>query len=261
MKKIGFIGNGNMGSAIVRHSASLKQFSILLYDVDKSLSDALAKETQSIATSLDSLLEQAETIVLAVKPQTLPSLYPLLNRAKNKRWISMAAGVSLNTLKQNLLADQICRIMPNIGASVGKSVTAITFTDESTTDFQQEAQSLVSSFGSIYPLDESLFSAFTALSGSAIATVFSFLNGLAMGGVKEGLNYQMALDIITETTIGACFLLDESKEHPESLVSRVCSPKGTTIESIKVLENGNFKGVLIDSVSAASLRSKELEAN
>ncbi len=261
MKKIGFIGNGNMGSAIVRYSASLKQFSIFLYDVDKNLSEALAKETQSTATSLNSLLEQADTIVLAVKPQTLPSLYPLLKEAKNKRWISMAAGVSLKTLKQNLVSDQICRIMPNIGASVGKSVTAITFTDEATEAFQQEAHSLVSSFGSIYPLDESLFSAFTALSSSAIATVFSFLNGLAMGAVKEGLNYQMALDIITETTIGACSLLDESKEHPESLVSRVCSPKGTTIESIKVLENRNFKGILIDSVSAASLRSKELEAN
>lgn len=261
MKKIGFIGNGNMGSAIVRHVASLKQFSILLYDVDKSLSDALAKETQSSATSLNSLLEQAEIIVLAVKPQTLPSLYPILSGFKNKRWISMAAGVTLKTLKQNLASNQICRIMPNIAASVGKSVTAITFTDEATQDFQNESQSLVSSFGSVYPLDETLFSAFTALSGSAIATVFSFLNGLAMGGIKEGLNYQMALDIMVETTIGACSLLDESKEHPESLISRVCSPKGTTIESIKVLENGNFKGVLIDSVSAASLRSKELEAN
>lgn len=261
MKKIGFIGNGNMGSAIVRHVTSLNQFSILLYDVDKSLSESLAKETQSTATSLNTLLEQADTIVLAVKPQTLPSLYPSLNKAENKRWISMAAGVSLKTLKQNLPTDQICRIMPNIAASVGKSVTAVTFTAEATQDFQQEADSLVNSFGTVYRLDETLFSAFTALSGSAIATVFSFLNGLALGGVKEGLGYQMALDIISETTLGACSLLKESKEHPEHLVSRVCSPKGTTIESIKILENRNFKGVLIDSISAASLRAKELEAN
>ena len=259
MKTIGLIGTGNIGSAIVRSLAPRSLFTILLNDINQERSLALAEETGSRSVSLDHLLSEADLLVLAVKPQVLPSLYGRLSQAKDKDWVSTAAGISLATLGKNLRSASVARIMPNIAASVGKSFTALAFSPQASESFRREAETLVSSFGQVFHLDENLFSAFTALSGSAIATVFQFLNGLALAGVREGFTYESALRIVSATCLSAVGVLEESGLHPEALVNQVCSPAGTAIESMVLLENRCFKGTLIDSVHAACLRSKELE--
>ena len=261
MKKIGIIGIGNIGSAIVRCVAPRSEFFLQHCDIDQALADALAEETGSESVPLDRLLETSDIIVLAVKPQVLPSLYSRLSETTGKAWISMAAGITLDTLRTHLKATSIARIMPNIAASIGRSITAIAFTPQSDASFRADAEKLIGSFGTVFPLDEGLFGAFTAISGSAIAAVFQFLNGMALGGVKEGLSYRAALDIIAETCLSAVHLVKESGIHPEQLASQVCSPGGTAIEMIALLENRSFKGTLIDCIGAASRRSRTLEAN
>lgn len=258
MKVIGFIGSGNMGSAIIHSIAKTEKYKILIYDLDTNLGAKVAKETNSTSVGLKQLLADSDIIFLAVKPQVLPSLYKDL-KVQDKQWISIAAGLSLETLQKNLATTEIVRVMPNIAAEVAQSASALVASKDASEAFVKESIELIKSFGSVYQIEEKLFSSFTALSGSAIATVFAFLNGLALGGVKEGLTYNQALDITKETTLGAIKLLQNSKVHPEELISRVCSPKGTTIESINLLESSGFKGILIDSISAASNRAEELE--
>lgn len=261
MDKIGFIGTGNMGSAIIRALAKSPDNKIFITDVKKEMAQMLADQTNTTFLEPEQLLESSDIIFLAVKPQILPSLYPTLAKYKNKKWISMAAGISLETLTKNLQSSDVIRIMPNIASSVEKSVTAVAPCKKATKSFVTTAMKLVNSFGLAIEVDESLISAFTAISGSAIATVFAFLNGIALGGVREGFGYEEALKIISLTTEGAVKLLQESKIHPEQLISQVCSPQGTTIEAIKVLESNNFKGTLMESVSATTLRANQLEAD
>ncbi len=126
MKNIGFIGCGIMGGAIAKALSKDPGFKIFVHDTRLEQAESLARETGATACSFDTLMANCSLVVLAVKPQVLPSLYTSLRKlSEGKRWISLAAGVALETLAQQLMSTQIVRIMPNIAAQVGKAVTAI----------------------------------------------------------------------------------------------------------------------------------------
>lgn len=261
MKTIGFIGTGNMGGAIIRRVAPLGKWRILIHDVRVETAKLLAQETGCTYAPLEELASQSDIIVLAVKPQVLPGLYATLQTYAGKGWISMAAGVSLETLAKGLKTTEVVRIMPNIAAAVGKAVTALAAHPKAGKLLVDESMKFIGSFGSAHQLEETHFGAFIGISGSAIATVFAFLHGMAMGGVHEGLPYAKALELIGDTTESAIALVRSSGRHPAELLTQVCSPSGTTIESVQVLEGSGFSGILMDSVEAASERAKALEAS
>lgn len=260
MKTIGFIGCGTMGSAIVRNIAPLNTWNILLHDIREEVGKDLASETHSTFVSLEQLLEQADTVVLAVKPQSLFELYVQLKSYQATQWISLVAGVSLETLSQQLHSSDIVRIMPNIAASVGKAVTAVSPHKEAETQFVEEVMAFVNTFGFGHQLEEKDLAAFIGVSASAIATCFAFLHGMAMGGVQQGLPYATALTLISDTVEGATALSRQTKRHPEELLTQVCSPGGTTIEAMKIVGESGFMGILMESVEAASEKARELEA-
>jgi pyrroline-5-carboxylate reductase len=259
MKTIGFIGSGNMGGAIIRSIAPLKRWDVLIYDIRTDISSLLAEETGATAVDLPQLLDQADIIVLAVKPQTLPSLFPTLSKLKNKWWMSMAAGVSLQTLSEGLQSEEVIRIMPNMAASVNKAVTALSAYKNASAAWIEEASDFVNSFGSLHLISEDQFSAFLGVSGSGIAAVFRFFHAMALGGVQQGLPYIDALKLIIDTAESASALIKATKRGPEEFVTRICSPKGTTIELIKVLEEHAFDAALMNAVEAASEKALQLE--
>jgi|LSQX01.3.fsa_nt_gb pyrroline-5-carboxylate reductase len=259
MSKIGFIGCGTMGSAIVKAIAPHTKEKILLYDIDEMVAISLAKISGGVSLPLKELLSEAETIVLAVKPQVLPLLYGDLYQATEKRWISLAAGVSLETLVSNLGSEEVIRIMPNIGAEVSRSVTAVTPCLGASKEFIKETLALVEKFGSAHILKEEHLAAFIGVSASAIATCFEFLHGIALGGVQQGLPYKEALALISETMESATALIRQGERHPQELQTGVCSPQGTTIEALNVVFDNSLAGILMESVWAASERALELE--
>lgn len=259
MSKIGFIGCGTMGSAIAKAVAPHSKEKLLLYDIDEMVAISLAKVTGGVSLPLEELLTQAETIVLAVKPQVLPHLYDLLYQATEKRWISLAAGVSLETLVSNLGSEEVIRIMPNIGAEVSRSVTAVTPCKGASKEFISETVAFVKKFGSAHILKEEHLAAFIGVSASAIAICFEFLHGIALGGVQQGLSYKEALSLISETMGSATALVREGGKHPKELQTGVCSPQGTTIEALNVVLDNSLAGILMESVEAASERALELE--
>lgn len=260
MKNIGFIGCGIMGGAIVKAIRKDPQFHIYVNDTRSEQAQALALETGATACSLDSLMENCALVVLAVKPQVLPSLYTSLRkRGEGKRWISLAAGVALETLEKELMTTQIVRIMPNIAAQVGKAVTALSPHPQADSGFVDEVAALTRQFGTSYHIPEAQLAAFIGVSGSAIATCFSFFHGIAMGGVDEGLPYQTALALIRDTMDSATTLMRETGRNPIELMTNVCSAGGTTIEAMKVLAEGMFEATLMESVTASSEKAKALE--
>jgi pyrroline-5-carboxylate reductase len=264
MIKIGFIGCGNMGASMARaFSLSTYDLELFLYDTDLEKCRELSSELKAQAeNSLESLIDHTDITILAVKPQILPLIYPKVSKLKtNHSYISIAAGVSINSLSKGLNSNQIIRFMPNIAASVSKAVTAIAAAPEADEDFIQLANNLASSCGTPVPLPENLFPAFIGISGSAIAFFYQFLHAVALGGTKEGIPYAQSLSIASQTFAGAIELMVKSGSSPQNLVTTVISAAGTTIEGITALETGGMNAAVISAVSASSQRAKDLENN
>ena len=255
--KIGFIGCGNMGGALLR--AVLKKISaenILAFDVDSAKTEALAQEYGVIpAKDVSALVAQADYVVLGVKPQvldsTLASLKDALNARKSKAvLVSMAAGVSIAKILALVGEAPVIRIMPNTPASVGEGV--ILWDAHGTTEEQnnifREAFSLA---GILDRLEEKYIDAASALSGCGPAFVCLFAEALADGAVACGLPRKNADLYAAQTLLGTAKLILESGKHPGVLKDAVCSPGGTTIEGVRALEEGALRGTVMDAVVAA----------
>lgn len=259
MKTMGFIGCGNMGGAILKSVGPSGSWNVLVSDIRREAAEALASESNATACSFDELIHQSDIVVLALKPQILPSMYEKLRAYKDKSWISMAAGVSLDTLAKQLGTTEVSRIMPNIAAAVQKSVTAVAVHPEASESLEPMVLEFAGKFGSTHVLEEKHFSAFIGVSGSAIATSFEFLHGVAMGGVHEGLPYAVALSLISDTVESATELVRQTGRHPQELLTQVCSPAGLTVKTMQVLYENGFSGTLMEAVEAASEGARLME--
>ena len=265
-KKIGFIGSGNMGEALVSGlvlSKASKPENIICSDIDETLlADLSERYGINTTTSNIEVVETADIIVYATKPQILGMVLketaPALD--KSKLVISIAAGVPLAAIAAGLQKElRLIRVMPNICAFVKESATAIAageFVQEGDVEF---AQAIFDSVGETVFIQENiLMDAFTGLSGSGPAYIFTIVDAMADAGVKMGLSRKDSLFLSTQTVLGAAKLLMESGEHPGQLKDRVASPGGTAIAGIHTLEQGGLRTTLINAVESATNRSKEL---
>jgi len=260
MKTISFIGCGNMGSAIAEALRKSGEYEITAYDKDEGKAKALADKLGiSLASTLEDALSKSETILIAVKPQVLPSIYAPLSKHCEKSFISIAAGVPLSVLKKKIGSKDIVRFMPNIAAKARAAVTAVASLESCSESFKAEAFSIAKSFGSAFPLDESLFPAFIGISGSAIAYAFEFMHAVAMGGVDAGIPYDKAVEIVRDTMVSAAMLQKEGNENPVKLMAAVCSAAGTTIKGMGALYSSGFDASLMKAVNEAAEKSIMLE--
>ncbi len=259
---IGFIGAGNMGSAIIaRLAGSMPAEKILVFDTEQQR--VLALKNKHGITPVKKAGEScsADALVLAVKPDVVPSVLKEIRESLGADTIivSIAAGVSISSIETILGSDKkIIRIMPNTPSMVGEGMSVITGNKTVTEKDREKIESVFSLIGKVAVLPEKMFDAVTALSGSGPAFVFTFIQALADGGVKMGLPRDKALLLAAQTVLGSATLLMESSEDPITLRSRVASPGGTTIEGIHVLEKSGFSGIVMDAVEAAAVKSKKL---
>ncbi len=258
----GFIGVGNMGGAL---AAAAKKgsadFSAILCDRNAQKADALAAELGCASGDIKSVTETAKYIFLGVKPQVMQSVLdeiaPVLdNRADRFVLVSMAAGVAMEKISCGKYP--VIRIMPNVAASVGESMILCAKSADVTDSEMTEFCNLMDKAGKLCELDEKLFDAGCALSGSGPAYVFMFIEALADGAVACGLPRDKATDFAVQTVLGSARLMQETGRHPGDLKDSVCSPAGTTIAGVGALENGGFRAAIMDAVKAAYKRSKEL---
>lgn len=263
-KKIGFVGAGNMARALiaglVRGGTSSEALRVT--DPDAGQRDKVLREhaVSHLDTALD-LAGWADVIVLAVKPQVAPSVLTTLSPAlsADKLLISVCAGVSLAALETNGgTAARYIRAMPNTPALVGEGATAIALGARVTATDTAFAEGLFNAVGSCTTVGESYLDAVTGLSGSGPAFVMLVIEGLADGGVRAGLPRALALQLATQTVLGAAKLVRETNEHPGVLKDQVTSPAGTTIEGVATLERGGVRSLFIEAVTAAARRSAEL---
>ncbi len=258
---VGIIGFGNMGEAVALGLVRNKLAAVHVFQTEgANRAKALKNKKLTLHDNLASLVAASGIVVIAVKPQGIPKLLEELKPlSKNRAFISVAAGLATSTFQKEL-GSEVVRFMPNLAATVGRSVVGVSSGAGCSPEFTDQALAIAKAIGSGVLIPERLMAAITGVSGSGIAFVFHFIHALAMGGVREGFAYPQSLALALDTVDGAVKLLQETQEHPAAFESRVCSPAGTTIEGVKALERGGLTDTVIEAVSAASRRARELGA-
>jgi pyrroline-5-carboxylate reductase len=260
--KLGFIGVGNMGGAIIQGlvgGGRVAPENLVYYDPDP------ARQAQMATLGVEAALNNAEVmhspvVVLGVKPQILPAVMTSVKEFA-RPWhliISIAAGVPLNFLAEAFPESRIIRVMPNAPTLVAAGMAALTPGSGVTQDDLALALELFQAVGQAVVVEEKLMDSVTGLSGSGPAFVAVFIEALADGGVKMGLPRTLAHTMAVQTVLGTAKLCLEKNLHPGLLKDMVTSPGGTTIAGLHALESRGFRGTVMDAVTAAALRSKEL---
>ncbi len=263
-KKIGFIGGGNMAEAIIKGllAAGIPAGAIMVAEPVPLRRDYLSSEFAAEITDDNlQLASQADIIILAVKPQVAASVLTGLEPAitPDKLIISIMAGISTGLIEETLTNGvRVVRTMPNTPALIQTAATAICPGRKATEQDLEVARTIFSCVGVVVTVPEKQMDAVTGLSGSGPAYVFTFIEALADGGVKNGLPRDVAHQLAVQTVLGAARMVSESGEHPAQLRDKVTSPGGTTIAALHALEKEGFRGVVMDAVDAACRRSKEL---
>lgn len=265
-KKIGFVGSGNMGEALISGlvlSESTIPENIICSDIREEQLENIRKK-YGIKTTVSNVevVQESEIIIYATKPQILASVLQETAEVldKSKLVISIAAGVPLEAIASGLKKElRLIRVMPNICAFVKESATAIAAGKYVNNGDIEIAKAIFDSVGiSVFIQENVLMDAFTGLSGSGPAYVFLIIDAMADAGVKMGLSRRDSLLLSAQTVMGSAKLLLDSKEHPGQLKDRVTSPGGTSIAGIHTLEQGGLRTTIMDAVEAATNRSREL---
>ena len=263
--RIGFIGAGNMASAIIRGlvGSGVHGSDLLVYDVDTAKQVALFEECGiCMCGSADEVIHGAEAVVLAVKPQVFPVLLPQIASALQESSplvISIAAGKTIASIEEWIGGEiAVVRVMPNINAKVSESMSAFCCNAFVTAEDRELVVRVFDAVGETVELAESQFSAYAALAGCSPAYSLLYMDAMAEAGVKYGIPKALSLKIAAQAVLGTARLLQESGEHPRALVDQVCSPGGTTIEGVIALQKNGFENAVLEALRASYEKDKTL---
>lgn len=263
--KIAFIGAGNMAGAIIGGMCcgDFAAGDIAAYDIDATKTQALAEQWNiHAAATAEEAIENAEAVVLAIKPQMFPTVLPSLRDAIKQSGalvVSIAAGKTLSDIAALLDdATPIVRVMPNICATVGAAVSAYVGNALVTDEQKQLVASIFDAVGTSMEVEEKLFPVFTAIASCSPAFTLMYINALAQAAVKHGIPKAKALEIASQAVLGTAVLLQETGTHPHVLMDAVCSPGGTTIEGVCALEREGLESAIEAAVEATLEKDKKL---
>ncbi|CAN5829703.1 pyrroline-5-carboxylate reductase [soil metagenome] len=255
--KLAVVGAGRMGGAVLAgalRAGVLESGDLGVYHPEAERRESSARRF-GVAALDDAGVHAAERVLIAVKPQSFERVAPLIAQ-RDGSYISLMAGVTVETMSARLGSGRVVRAMPNLGARVGASATALTWNPEATDDDRAFARSLFAAVGTVYDLPERLFDAFTGLSGSGPAFAAVVAESLADGGVRVGFGRDVARDLARQVLLATARLLEE--QAPADLKDEVASAGGTAIAGLRALERHRLRFALIDAIEAASERATEL---
>lgn len=264
--KIGFIGLGNMASAIIGGLLEKKMVTpadLIGFDVaDQMREKAVRNFGMTVTADNRQVSSQADVLFLAVKPIFLEEVIREIKRdvKEGAIVISIVAGRNLQFLRdtfeiQNL---KLVRCMPNTPALVLEGCTGVSVDETLTGQEVDQVLNLLGAFGRASIVPERLMDAVVGVSGSSPAYVFLFIEALADGAVQAGMPRAQAYEFAAQSVLGSAKLVLETGKHPAELKDMVCSPGGTTIEAVKVLEEKGFRAAVLDAVEACVNKSKNL---
>lgn len=253
--KLGFIGAGNMGSAIL--NGILKEGFLSADQIaitDKLPANCARFAAQGVCVMPDNktLVESCECVLLAIKPiYTAAVIEEIYEAIENKFVISIVAGWNYDMLDCALPKNtRFVRVMPNTPLAVGEGMSLISEKCRCTQEEFAFAQTVFASAGKVTKVEDHVFVAATSINGCGPAFVYQFIEALADGGVRYGVPRAMAYELAAQTLIGAAKMVLETGDHPGRLKDAVCSPGGTTIEGVYALEKGGMRATVMDALGA-----------
>ena len=266
MTVVGFIGIGNMASAIISgliDSSLVAAQDIVVSSATPAKREAFAERTG--VRALDSnaqVAAEADILVLAVKPQMFAKVSTEIRDevvASRPLVVSIAAGLTLAGLA-DLFDDQtrIARVMPNVNSRIGQGMSAVCANALATESDISSAVAAFEAIGEVVQSPESQFSAYTAIAGSSPAFTFLFIDALARGAVAAGMPKDLATKCAAQAVLGSAALVQQSDQSPWDLIDSVCSPGGTTIAGLLALEENAFLATVTTAVAATIARDAEL---
>lgn len=263
--KIGFIGCGNMAKAIIGGIISSKKVlpkEIIASDVYHPALEKIKDEMGINITSCNKeIVETSKYIVLAIKPQYYKEVIEEIKEHINIETviITLAPGKTISDL-ENMFGEgiKIIRTMPNTPAMIGEGVTAICKNNNVLPEELEFCCDFFRSCGVVEVVDEKLINAIISVSGSSPAYVYMMIEAMADGAVMNGLSRDKAYIFAAQTLLGSAKMVLETGTHPAALKDMVCSPGGTTIEAVRVLEKNGFRSAIIEAMSACVNKAKKM---
>lgn len=262
--KIGFIGGGNMASALIGGLIEKLTVPANIHVIDPNQDALIRMESEfgvSTALSIDASLTQMDVIILSVKPQqmrdVIGALAPFLS---GQLLLSIAAGIRASDISRWLGGyDKIVRTMPNTPALIGLGITGLVAMPGVDTSQRQAAQDIMQAVGAtVWLEDESLIDAVTAVSGSGPAYVFYFIEAMQQAALELGLNQEQGTQLAIATFNGAAQLALRSNDPVSVLRERVTSKGGTTYAALCSMEESGIQPAIVKAIKAAANRGKEL---
>lgn len=263
-KKIGFIGCGNMGMAMIGGIVNAKVVpasNVLIFDLDASKTREIENTFGvTVVESTQELVKMADYIVLAVKPNVYNAVLESIKIfIENKVIVTIAAGVTISQVEKIIGNDKrIVRTMPNTPALVGEAMSALCPNDNIDSDAMSDVQLIFESFGKAEKVGEYLIDSVIGVSGSAPAYVFMFIEAMADAAVLNGMPRDKAYQFAAQAVYGSAKMVLETDKHPGELKDMVCSPGGTTIEAVRALEKNGFRSAVIEGMTACIEKSKKM---
>lgn len=265
MAKIGFIGMGNMGHAMLKGVLNIFNKEEIIYtDVNEERMKKVHEETGvEYVLSNAECANNAKYIVLAVKPQFLDGVLKNIENIvkEDNIVISIVAGITTDDLHKALGRDiRIVRAMPNTPALLGEGMTGVCYNDdELRVEEKDEIKKIFASIGKMKVVSEKMMSTITCASGSSPAYVYMFIEALADSAVKYGMPRKDAYEFVAQTVLGSAKMVLETKLHPGVLKDMVCSPGGTTIAGVAALEENGFRNAIIKATDACYEKSENIK--
>ncbi len=267
MKKIGFIGCGNMGEAFLKgiiNSKLIEKENISVYDKLRGEHIAEVYQINRLGSETE-VVENCDIIFLAIKPNVYFDVIDEIKDSVNstKILVAMAPGITMEDILEatDNRNSKIVRTMPNLPLMVQEGCIAYAFNENIEEEEREFFKGLFEKIGVAIETKEELFDAVIGASGSSPAFMFMFIEALADAAVYEGLPRSDAYKLVGQTLVGCGKLFLESGKHPGELKDSVCSPGGTTIVGVRYLEECGFRGAVIKAVTETIKKSKEMSQN
>ena len=265
MRKLAVIGVGNMAKAIIAgiQQSDVDVSEIVLFDRNTEQYSSLmaGRCGYSTADSICHAVSAADCVLLSVKPQNFPDVLEEISSLEDhqkKLYITIAAGITVDTVSTTLGGARVIRVLPNLPMTVGKGVSVICRNNEVEANDFDFVCSMFESSGSNIIIDESEMNRIISVTSSSPAYVFKFIDAIYKGALEQGLSDNGLVDAICDVFIGSAYLLKMSKETPEALASKVASKGGTTEQALLRLEQGNISEIISDAMMACTARADEL---
>lgn len=266
-KKIGIIGVGNMGQAIIEGIITSNIISpdrLYFCESYDSKAEDIQRKHNLKRLTINEIIIVADIIIIAIKPADIDEL---TNRMKDmdmdmdnsKIIVSILAGITIDYYKRSISSDiKVVRVMPNLGAMISMSVNCISYSDNIKLEDRGYIEQIFSSIGSVYNIDERYMNMITALSGSSPAYIALIIEAMVDTAIKYGIDRELATDIVTDTLIGTANIIKTYNRDTTDFISKVASPGGTTVEGLEVLADNNIKDIISKTLIATAKKSEKL---